>query len=76
MYILRSEIFHDYMKFWHEAVQYIASHITVYPRLVGHFAERLFNFYLMQKRMEDPLLKVGRLPYLFLNTDLDALEAA
>jgi hypothetical protein len=76
MYILRSEIFDDYMKFWHEAVQYIASHITVYPRLVGHFAERLFNFYLMQKRMEDPLLKVGRLPYLFLNPDLDALAAA
>ncbi|SIQ39723.1 protein of unknown function [Acidiphilium rubrum] len=76
MYILRAEIFDDYMRFWHEAVGFIASHITVYPRLVGHFAERLFNFYLMQKRMEDPLLKVGRLPYLFLNTELDAHAAA
>lgn len=67
MYIMRADLFDEYMHFWWNAVEYIASRITVYPRLVGHFAERLFNFFLFQKRMEYPLLRVTELPHLFLD---------
>lgn len=75
MYIIRADLFDEYMRFWLESVTYIAAHVPPHPRLIGHFSERLFNFFLMQKRMENPLLKVGRLPYLFLNPDIDALAA-
>ncbi len=66
MYILRADLFDEYMHFWWDAVNFIAGKITIYPRLVGHFAERLFNFFLFQKRMEYPLLRVAQLPYLHL----------
>jgi hypothetical protein len=68
MYIMRAEIFDEYMKFWSASMDHIAARITPYPRLFGHFAERLFNFFLMQKRMETPLLRVGTLPHLFLQS--------
>lgn len=68
MYIMRAEIFDEYMKFWSASMDYIAARIMPYPRLFGHFAERLFNFFLMQKRMENPLLRVAALPHLFLQS--------
>jgi hypothetical protein len=67
MYIMRSDLFDEYMHFWWDAVNFITTKIAVYPRLVGHFAERLFNFFLFQKRMEYPLLRVSELPHLFLD---------
>lgn len=66
-YIMRADLFDEYMRFWLEAMTLLAASLTVTPRLLGHFAERVFNFFLMQKRVENPLLRVSRLPFLLLN---------
>jgi hypothetical protein len=67
MYIMKAALFDEYMHFWWDSMTYIKRRITVSPRVLGHFSERLFNFFLMQKRMESPLLRVGMLPHLFLD---------
>lgn len=67
MYIMKAGLFDEYMKFWWQSISYVAARVEIYPRLLGHFAERIFNAFLMQKRMEQPLLRVGVLPHLFLD---------
>jgi hypothetical protein len=64
MYIMRSELFDEYMEFWSEAMSYLEPKLEPLERLYGHFAERLFNMYLYQKQIETPLLADHRLPFL------------
>ncbi len=72
MFIMRSEVFDQYMTFLSEAHDFLRANVTMSERLMGHFTERLFNFWLYQKRLESPLFQLGYLPYLHLEKTLDA----
>ena len=64
MYIMRTSLFDEYMRFLMECIDYLAACTEPMHRGWGHHAERIFNFFLFQKQMESPSLRVGRLPYL------------
>ena len=64
MYILRAGLFADYMAFWADCMAYLQRRVGPGERILGHFAERVFNFWLYQKRIEQPLLRVRTLPHL------------
>jgi len=67
MYIMRADLFDEYMQFWSEAMAYLDAKVEPGQRILGHFAERLFSMYLYQKQIETPLLSVRRLPFLICN---------
>lgn len=64
MYIMRASLFDEYMRFLMDCIDFLAATTEPMHRGWGHHAERIFNFYLFQKQMEQPTLRVGRLPYL------------
>jgi hypothetical protein len=41
-------------------------------RALGYFSERLFSFWLYQKRIEKPTLRVLELPFVMYNPPADA----
>lgn len=69
MYIMRAELFDEYMSFWREAMleveRVVKPHADPYQsRVYGFLSERLFTLFLYQLRVEQPLLHVAELPYL------------
>jgi len=64
MYIMRSSLFDEYMTLLWDCFAVLTEQIEPLRRGWGHHSERIFNFYLCQKAMEDPTLRVGRLPFL------------
>jgi hypothetical protein len=76
LYIMRTALFDDYMRYWHEAVQALeqvlpARRDPYQSRAIAFLSERIFTFYLYYLRIEQPRLRIAELPYLF--TDIGRL---
>jgi len=63
MYIMRSELLNEYLMFCFEVLAFCRSRLVLRGRDLGYFAERLFTFWLYQKRIELPTLRVLELPF-------------
>jgi hypothetical protein len=66
MYIMRSDLLNEYLTFCFEVLSFCKSRLELGRRAPGFFAERLFSFWLYQKRIEVPTLRVLELPFLML----------
>ena len=66
MYIMRSELLDEYLTFCFEVLAFCRSRLVLKGRALGYFSERLFSFWLYQKRVELPTLKVLELPFVML----------
>jgi len=66
MYIMRSDLLNEYLTFCFEVLAFCQSRLELGRRAPGFFAERLFSFWLYQKRIESPTLRVLELPVLML----------
>jgi hypothetical protein len=67
MYIMRSDLLHEYLTFCFEVLAFCQSRLVLGGRALGYFSERLFTLWLYQKRIEMPTLRVLELPLLYLN---------
>ncbi len=65
MYIMRWNLFDEYMTFWSECADRLSKKIQDEPRILGHFSERLINIFVFQKQIEFPALRVLKLPVLY-----------
>lgn len=69
MYIMRSDIFDEYMEFLFDCIAYMRplvpkQHMRRLRSIWGHCGERLVNIYLYVKKVQDPLFQIGYVPYL------------
>lgn len=78
MFIMRVELFSEYMEFWSDVMFSLQGVVDRSARHLGYLSERLFSLWVLQKQIENPLLRVADLPYLFCpEPDLEqALSAA
>jgi hypothetical protein len=76
MYIMRSDLLNEYLTFCFEVLAFCQSRLEPQGRTPGFFAERLFSFWLYQKRIETPTLRVLELPFLMLNSSSYACQKA
>lgn len=65
MYIMKWDYFSDYMRFWTDCATFLATRLPDEPRLLGHFSERIINLFVNQKTIENPALRVLRLPVVY-----------
>jgi hypothetical protein len=65
---MRSDLLNEYLTFCFEVLAFCQSRLELQGRALGFFAERLFSFWLYQKRIETPTLRVLELPFLMLNS--------
>ena len=65
MFIMRVELFDEYMQFWSEVMFNVQAAVDRTSRYLGYLSERLFSLWVLQKQIENPLLRVTDLPYLF-----------
>lgn len=77
MFIMKAALFDEYMQFWSEVMFNVQAAVDRSSRYLGYLSERLFSLWVLQKQIEDPLLRVVDLPYLFCPHDdlADALAA-
>jgi hypothetical protein len=66
MYIMRSDLLDEYLDFCFDILAFCKSRLALQGRALGYFSERLFSFWLYQKRVELPTLRVLELPFLML----------
>ena len=78
MYIMRSDLLDEYLTFCFGVLEYYGARLDLRERSLGYFSERLFSFWLYQKRIECPTLRVLELPFLTFHppADADASQAA
>ena len=68
MVVMRSEFFCEYMALIMPVLLGMDDEFPqAPPRMWGHMSERALGAYIMQKRMEQPLLRVRQWPYLVFN---------
>jgi hypothetical protein len=67
MYIMRSDLLDEYLTFCFEVLAFCQARLEMGGRALGYFSERLFSFWLYQKRIEMPTLRVLELPLLMLH---------
>jgi hypothetical protein len=72
MYIMRSDLLDEYLTFCFEVLAFIRSRLDLGGRALGYFSERLFSFWLYQKRIEIPTLRVLELPFVMIKSPKDA----
>jgi hypothetical protein len=63
MYIMRTDLLDEYLTFCFEVLEFIRSRLTLQGRALGYFSERLFSFWLYQKRIDQPTLRILELPF-------------
>jgi hypothetical protein len=63
MYMMRSELLDEYLTFCFEVLEFYRSKLTLRDRALGYLSERLFSFWLYQKRIDQPTLRVLELPF-------------
>ena len=63
MYVMRTELFLEYMEFWWECMRRLEERVVLRPRYLGFFSERLANLFVYGKRLEDPGLRTRSLPF-------------
>jgi Domain of unknown function (DUF4422) len=66
MYMMRSDLLDEYLTFCFEVLAFCRSRLTLRGRALGYFSERLFSFWLYQKRIDQPMLRVLELPFVML----------
>ena len=71
MYIMRRDLLDEYLHFCFDVLQYCREHAALTGRALGYFSERVFSFWLYQKRVEAPGLRVLELPFLFHDVSQD-----
>jgi Domain of unknown function (DUF4422) len=78
MFIMKAGLFGEYMQFWSEVMFNVQAAVDRSSRYLGYLSERLFSLWVLQKQIENPLLRVADLPYLFCPDEglADALAAA
>jgi hypothetical protein len=72
MYIMRTDLLDEYLTFCFEVLEFCKTRLPLRERALGYFSERLFSFWLYQKRIEDPTLRVAELPFVMLSSVLDS----
>jgi hypothetical protein len=65
MYIMKWDIFTEYMQFWADSARFLIDKLPDEPRLLGHFSERMINVYINQKIIENPALRILKLPIVY-----------
>lgn len=75
MYIMRRDLLDEYLTFCFEVLALCRAQKTLIGRALGYFSERVFSFWLYQKRIDHPTLRVLELPFLFHDSALDAANA-
>ena len=68
MYIMRSDLLDEYLMFCFEILEFYRCRLDLRGRALGYFSERLFSFWLFQKRVETPTLRVLELPFVMLHS--------
>ena len=63
MYVVRTELFAEYMEFWWSVMETLSQRIPLRERYLGYFSERLVNLFIHGKRLADPRLRVRSLPF-------------
>lgn len=63
-FIMRRDYFDEFMTLWHEVVTTLSKILYNGPREIGFYSEKIFSYYLFQKRMENPLIRVSDVPML------------
>ncbi len=74
MYIMRRELLDEYLRFCFDVLQHCRRQAPLTGRALGYFSERVFSFWLYQKRIEVPSLRVLELPFLFHDPSLDEAQ--
>ncbi|MBW4022036.1 MAG: DUF4422 domain-containing protein [Proteobacteria bacterium] len=77
MYIMRRDLLDEYLRFCFDVLAYCRSQAALTGRALGYFSERVFSFWLYQKRIECPTIRVLELPFIFHDpfVDQDAVGA-
>jgi hypothetical protein len=57
----------EYLNFCFEVLAFSQAKLALRGRALGYFSERLFSFWLYQKRIEVPMLRVLELPFVMYN---------
>jgi hypothetical protein len=65
MFIMKAELFREYMQLWLEVMFSLQGMVDRSSRHLGYLSERLFSLWVLQKQIENPLLRVTDIPYLF-----------
>lgn len=63
-FIMRRDYFDEFMTLWYEVVTTLSKILYNRPREIGYYSEKIFSYYLFQKRMENPLIRVSDVPML------------
>jgi hypothetical protein len=71
MYVMRRDLLDEYLRFCFDVLGYCRSNAALTGRALGYFSERVFSFWLYQKRIENPTLRVLEVPFLFHDVSLD-----
>ena len=71
MYIMRSDLLDEYLRFCFEVLDRCRSRAMLTGRALGYFSERVFSFWLYQKQIECPTLRILELPFIFYDVALD-----
>jgi len=74
MYVMKCELLDEYLHFCFDVLQYCRSSVALTGRALGYFSERVFSFWLYQKRIECPNLRVLELPFLFHDVSQDPVR--
>jgi hypothetical protein len=74
MFIMKVDLFREYMQFWSDVMFSVQGMVDRSSRHLGYLSERLFSLWVLQKQIENPLLRVTDLPYLFC-PELDLADA-
>jgi Domain of unknown function (DUF4422) len=75
MYVMRRDLLEEYLSFCFDALRHCRSNAVLHGRALGYFSERVFSFWLYQKRIESPCLRVLELPFLFHDVSQDPVRA-
>lgn len=61
-FLMKKLYFNEYMEFWFEVISILKKILEGRPRELGYYSEKIFSYYLFQKKMENPLIKVNYVP--------------
>ena len=75
MYIMRRDLLEEYLYFCFDVLQYCRSNAALTGRALGYFSERVFSFWIYQKRVECPSLRVLEMPFLFHDVSQDPISS-
>lgn len=63
-FVMKRDYFNEYMEFWYEIVTHLGGILHNHPRELGYYSEKIFSYYVFQKKMENPCIRVNYVPML------------